>query len=302
MNIVINTPAGNIGRVVANRLLLAGNDVTMISRNPTKVQYLIRQGASLIQGSLDDTSVVDRALEGADALFWLTPFAFDQPDYLNWARQIGRVAANSVKRHSVKRVVLVSSIGAHQESGVGPIGCLPTIENSFKEVAPEVTSLRAGSFMENFMNDVHSIAVTGTIFGPRPAAKKIPWVATRDIGTKAAEALLDSHSSGFRIVGVHGPEDIAPSRAAEIIGEGIGRPVVYVEVTVEQAKKTMGEAGLPGYVVDLLGEMYTGFREGRMVSAEPRTSETTTETSLLDFSREVLKPAVMRALKQDSIR
>jgi hypothetical protein len=80
--------------------------------------------------------------------------------------------------------------------------------------------------------------------------------------------------------------------------EGIGRPVKYVEVTIDQAKKGMLDAGLPPFMVDLLGDMYTGFREGRMDRAEPRSAETTTRTSLLEFSRQVLKPAVDAAWKR----
>lgn len=151
--------------------------------------------------------------------------------------------------------------------------------------------------MENFLSDVGSIASAGTIFAPHPAQKKMPRIATCDIGGKAVEALRDIRSSGYRIVGLHGPEDLSPARAAEIIGEGIGRPVKYVEVTVDQAKQGMLKAGLPNFMVELLGEMYTGFREGRMVPAEPRTAETTTPTSLLEFARRVLKPAVDAAAR-----
>lgn len=292
MRIAVNTPAGNIGREVVHELLQAKQDVVMISRNPTKIADLVERGAQLIQGSIDSRSVLDLALENADALFWLTPFAFDQPDYLHWARRTGQLAADAVKRHGVKRVVLISSVGAQHAAGVGPIGCLPSIEAAFRAAAPNVTSLRAGSFMENFLNNVGMIAETGKIFAPHPATKKFPMVATRDIAEKAVEVLLDAHWSGFRIIGVHGPEDLDQTTAAEIIGEGIGRPVSYVEVPVDQARKGMLAAGMPIFIADLLADMYQGFRDGRMDRAEPRTAETTTRTSLLEFSRLVLKPAV----------
>lgn len=301
MRIVINTPSGNIGRVVVDRLLQAKEDVVIISRNPKKVADLVEGGAHLVEGSMDDPAVIDRALKGAGALFWLTPVVYDQPDYIDWARRTGRAAANAVTKHGVKRVVVVSSVGAQHESGVGPVACLLAIETAFQKAAPNVTSLRAGSFMENFLHDVGTIAGSGTIFSAYPAGKKIPIVATRDIAEKAVEALRDTGRSGFRIVGVHGPEDLDPSQAAQIIGEGIGRPVKNVEVTVEQAKKGMLDAGMPNFLVDLLADMYTGFREGRMDRAEPRSPETTTKTRLLEFSREVLKPAVEIASAEPSL-
>jgi uncharacterized protein YbjT (DUF2867 family) len=155
--------------------------------------------------------------------------------------------------------------------------------------------------MENFLSNVGMIAAIGTIFAPHPAARMFPMVATRDIAEKSVEALRDLQWKGFRIIGVHGPEDLDQTRAAQIISEGVGRPVKYVEVSVDQAKKGMLDAGLPPYIAELLGDMYTGFREGRMERAEPRSAETTTRTSLLEFSRNVLKPAIEAASKQAAL-
>src|SRR5258708_2352181 len=152
-------------------------------------------------------------------------------DFREWAKQIAQAAAGAVKSNGVKRVVVLSSIGAQHGPGSGPIGALLDVENLFKDAAPDVTILRAGFFMENFLNYVPTIASTGQIFAPLPAEVKVPMVATRDIGKKAADILLDTGWSGFRIVGVHGPEDLDQIQAAQIVGEGIGRPVQYVEVT-----------------------------------------------------------------------
>jgi NAD(P)H-binding len=144
MRSVVNTPDGNIGRVVTEQLLEAQEDVVIISRHPSNVTDLVKQGAHLVEGSIDDVGVLDKALKGADELFWLTPFAFDPPDYLNWARRIGRFAAETVKTHAIQRVVLISSVGAQHESGVGPIGCLAAIERAFAEAAPNATRCARG--------------------------------------------------------------------------------------------------------------------------------------------------------------
>ena len=172
---------------------------------------------------------------------------------------------------------------------------MPVVEAAFRNSVPDVTSLRAASFMENFLQSAGTMAQIGTIFGSYPADRKIPMVASRDIARKAADTLLDREWSGFRIVGVHGPEDLAPSEAAKIIGEGIGRNVAYVELPIDQLKVGMLKSGMPQFMADLLGELYDGFRTGRISPAEPRSPETTTGTSLLDFARGVLKPAVEAA-------
>ncbi len=297
MRIVVNTPAGNIGRVVTDQLLLADQDVVMISRNPAKVAHFVARGARLAQGSVDDPSVLDEAFEGADALFWLTPIAFDQPAYIDWARRTGQAAASAAKRHGIGRVAVISSVGAQHEFGVGPIGCLLAIENAFNAAVPNATSLRAASFMENFLVNAATIANMGVIFGSYPAEKKIPMVATRDIAGMAVQILRGQRGDGRQIVGVHGPEDLSQTQAARIIGEGVGRPVKYVEVSDDQARQGMTQAGMPSFFIELLLDMYRGLREGRMERAEPRTPATTTKTSLLQFSREILKPAVDAAVR-----
>lgn len=282
---------------MVDQLLRDGQEVVIVTRHPEKVAEFIQRGAGLIEGSIDNPLVLNHAFNRSDAVFWLTPFV-GREDYMDWARQTGRAAAEAVHRNGVRKAVVISSVGAQHETGVGPIGVLPAIETAFKAAAPNVACLRAGSFMENFLSSVGTIATQGTIFGPHPASKKIPMVATRDIAARAAELLLDESWSGFNTLGVHGPEDLDHVTAAQMISQGIGQSVQYVKVTIEQAKAGMLGAGMPPVMVDLLGELYAGFREGRMERAEPRSADTTTKTSLLEFSRQVLKPLVEATVTQ----
>ena len=111
MKIVINTPAGNVGRVVTDQLLQAKEEVVIISRHPEKVADLVARGASLVEGSIDDPLVLDRALNGANTLYWANPATL-RPDYDDWSARAAQTAAEAVKRHEVKRVVVLSSWGA----------------------------------------------------------------------------------------------------------------------------------------------------------------------------------------------
>jgi uncharacterized protein YbjT (DUF2867 family) len=107
MKIVVNTPAGNIGRAVVAALLAAKHDVVIIGRHPARVTDAVRRGAQLVEGSIDNPDVLDCALKGAEALFWLTPIALDESDYMAWATRIGRTAASLAQRHSVSRAVVI---------------------------------------------------------------------------------------------------------------------------------------------------------------------------------------------------
>jgi len=297
MKIVINTPSGNIGNVVTDVLLQSKHEVVIISRNLEKVNHFVKRGATLIHGSIDDAVILDRAFQNADALFWLSPPAYHLPNYLDWVEAASQTAAKVAKKNHVKHAVVMSSAGAQYGKGAGPIGALLAVENSFNEAVPNVTILRAGFFMENFIHNLETIVKMGTIFSWHPSNKKIPMVATRDIGTKAAEILQDTNWKGFRIIGVHGPEDINQTEAADFISKGIELPVKYVEVTIDQLKKGMIGSGMPVHIAEMLCEMYAAIECGNAPVLEPRSNETTTNTSLLEFSKTVLKPLVEKVMK-----
>jgi uncharacterized protein YbjT (DUF2867 family) len=295
MRIVINTPAGNIGRAVVDRLLDTNHEVVITSRHPEKVAQAAAKGATVVHGSIDEEAVVDRALEGADALFWVTPIAFEPANYMTWATSVGQIAASLAQRHAVRRAVVISSIGAQHDSDVGPIGCNALIERSFEKAVPDVTVLRPGSFMENLLQHVGSIAQSGTIYTRYPISMKIPWIATRDIAEAAVAALTGARSEGRKLIELQGPEDLDQIQVASIVSEGIGRSVTSIEVTDEQAKQGMVGAGMPGAFADLLLEMYAALASGRMQRTQPRSEATSTPTTLFSFARDVLKPAVEAA-------
>ena len=292
MRVVINTPSGNLGHRVVDQLLTARHDVVIISRHPDKVAPAMARGAALVSGSIDEEAVLDRALRGADALFWVTPITFEPADYMAWARLVGRNAAAVARRHDVRRAVVISSIGAQHEDAVGPVGCNVAIEQAFTNAVPNLTILRPASFMENLLQHVPTIAGTGTIYTRYPQSLGIPWIATRDIADRAVAALTDTGWTGPHVLELQGPEDLDQTQLAAIVGEAIVRQVTSIEVTDEQAKQGMLSAGMPASFAQLLLEMYAAVASGRMKRTQPRSPLTSTPTSLFTFAREVLKPAV----------
>jgi len=291
MSIVINTPTSNIGRALAARLLDAGESITVLSRDRQKVDELVLRGACVVEGSFEEPALLDEALEGAEALFWLTPPPA-RPDYYSWATRCAKQAAAAAKKAGVRRAVVLSSAGAHTGPGTGAVGPAREIENEFEAKLPAVVSLRPGIFMENFLLSAELIANAGQIFTPLPSGKRWPLVATADIADKAASWLLDRGWTGHHRVGVHGPVDLSTDEAAAIISSALGKPVKNIETTIEQARGALKGMGMPDFIVEIILEMYVAFREGRLDQAEPRTPDTTTPTTLAQFARTTLVPAI----------
>src|ERR1700691_4923637 len=268
MSIVINARPSNIGRALAARLLDAGEGVTVLSRDKKRVDELLRRGARVLEGSFEGPAVLAQALEGAEALFWLTPPPA-RPDYYAWATRGAKQAAAAAKKAGVRRAVVVSSMGAHSGPGTGAVGPAREMENEFEAALPAVVSLRPGIFMENFLLSTDMIAKAGQIFLPIPGGKRWPVVATADIAAKAACWLLDRGWSGHHRVGVHGPKDLSTDEAAAIISSALGKPVKCVDAPLEQARGAMKGMGMPDFVAEIIIEQYGAFREGRLNPAEP---------------------------------
>jgi uncharacterized protein YbjT (DUF2867 family) len=289
--ILVTTPTGHIGTRAVGKLLAAKADLTLFVRNPDKLAADVRSRVKVVTGDLDDADALARAAKGVDEVFFVVPPNLTAADWRGWQRQLGRNFVHAVQANGIKRVVLLSSFGAQKEK-LGPISGLGEIERMLQPAVPDFLSVRAGSFMENLLASVPTIRDQGVIYNALPADRKLPMVATVDIGDVVAAKLLDRSWRGHRIVGVHGPADVTMGEAATIIGDVLGRPVTFTQVPIEALKDGLRRAGMSNSVIDGYVDMVTGLSAGA-VSEEPRTEETTTPTTLAEFARTVIRPAVL---------
>ena len=65
--IVITTPTGQIGRQVLGNLLDSGEQLRVITRDPSQLPAEVREDLDIVEGSHGDAAVVDKAFAGADA-------------------------------------------------------------------------------------------------------------------------------------------------------------------------------------------------------------------------------------------
>src|SRR5262245_22473902 len=288
MCIVITTPTGNIGSHTLKRLLNAGADVSVIVRRPEKLSDSIRSRVKVHQGSLTDAALVTKAFRGARAVLWITPPDLTQPDVVEYHNEMGRVAATAIKENKVLYVVNISSAGAHLDNA-GPISGLGEIERRLNEVAENVVHLRPGFFMENFLMQLESIKNDGTVYDLIPDDIPYPMVATQDIGAVAAELLRETKFSGQNIRGLQGPAHLTYLEAAKILSDSLGKPVKHVQITPDQAYQAfIGMGATPGFANGLI-KMYQALAQPGALT-ESRTPQTTTPTTLHEWSDTVLRP------------
>ncbi len=152
MKMVVTGSLGHISKPLVEELLQKGQDITVISSNPDKQQEIESLGATAAIGSLEDIEFLKKNFSTADAVYTMVPPRnyFDHNfDLLAFYRRLGQNYADAIRGSAVKRVVNLSSIGAHLESGSGIIAGAHNVEKILNQLPQEIviTHLRPIIFL-----------------------------------------------------------------------------------------------------------------------------------------------------------
>jgi uncharacterized protein YbjT (DUF2867 family) len=292
--IVITAPTGLIGHQVLGNVLGSGEPVRVIARDPSRLPAQARERAEVVPGSHGDIDVVDRAFAGADAVFWLVP-----PDpragsveaaYVDFSRP----ACDAFKRHEVRRVVGISSLGRGTAVAghAGLVTASLAMDDLIDSTDVSYRALTMPSFMDNLLRQVQSIRNQGMFFLPISGDRKLPSCATRDVAATAARLLLDDSWSGQGHVAVLGPEDLSFNDMAQIMSEVLGQPVRFQQIPAQALKDRLTGAGMSDAMAQGTVDMMVAKDQG-LDNAEPRIPESTTPTSFRQWCEDVFKPAVL---------
>lgn len=300
MTIVVTTPTGNTGGRIAQQLIAAGEKVAVLVRDPARLADVIRQNATVYQGSVDDPEALTQATRNADALYLVVPYNFGTFHLRQWQRQVGEAAATAIATNAIPHVVNLSSNGAHLPEGMGPISGLHAVEQSLNAVAANVVHLRPGFFMENYLMQVDAIRTAHQVFMPIAGGRRLAMIATQDIADVATKLLRDRAWRGQSVLGLHGAADLSFDEAAQILGQVFNQPVIHVETTLEQFRDTLMQLGATGNVAAEYVEMWSSLARPDYTPAEPRTPETTTPTTFARFVQDklsllLIEPATAQA-------
>src|SRR4051812_35236943 len=187
--IVITAPTGQIGSKLVDTLLRRGEPVRLVVRDPGKLPPEVRERAEIVIGSHRDPGVMDRGLEGADALFWLMPAAATASSPYEAYVTASIPGADAVVRHAVPRVVIVSALGRGSQIYAGHVSASHAMEDLFRSTGAHVRALALPTFMDNILRQVATIR-TGVVSGTLPDGFTMPWIATKDIAALAAGYLV----------------------------------------------------------------------------------------------------------------
>ena len=150
-------------------------------------------------------------------------------------------------------------MGSEKTSGLGLITATHLLEEALKGQPFPVALIRAGSFYENYLFGLQA-ARGGTLpIFYAPTERKLPMVATEDIGAEVAK-LLTTEWTGERVIELGSM--VSSDELADELGAVLGREVRAQAVPREAWAQTMQQMGLPKDGTSAYEEMIEGINSG----------------------------------------
>ena len=262
MNIVITGSLGHIGKPLTDELVQKGHHVTVISSKSQKQADIEAVGATAAIGSVEDVAFLAATFTGADAVFCMIPPNFSQPDQVTYYSRIGDNYAQAIQQAGVKRVVHLSSYGAHLAKGTGFIVGSYQVENRLNALPNvAITHIRPGYFYYNLFGFVGMIGAAGFMGANYGGDDKLVLVSPVDIAAAVADELTTTSTD--RPVRYVASDERTCNEVARVLGGAIGKPdMTWAVISSEQMQQGLEANGVPAGAAAALVELGSATHSG----------------------------------------
>jgi uncharacterized protein YbjT (DUF2867 family) len=290
MKITITGSLGNISKSLTNELVQKGHTVTVISSKPERQEEIEGLGAKSAIGTVEDADFLTAAFTGADAVYTMMPpgnFSDQNLDLIAKVQQITNNYAHAIEQSGVKRVVQLSSIGAHMEKGNGLLKFYFLLEGILNRLPSDIaiTFIRPVGFYYNLLGFVNTIKTQGVIATNYGGDSKKPWVSPMDIAAVVAEELVTPFKG--RKIRYVASDEISCNEIAGILGTAIGKPdLKWIVISDDQLLNGMIAAGMNPLIAAGMVEMNASTQSGALYEDYYRNKPTLGRVKLTDFAKE----------------
>src|SRR5262245_47208333 len=226
--ILVTAATAPAGRSIVEQLAASGQAVRALTRDPGSAG--LPAEAEVVAGDLGDAESLKAAFDGVRTVFLLAVVPGFAPAFLGAAREAG-----------VRRIVFQSSGAIVDGARTQPDDVAAfhdDLETQIRESGLEYTFLRlevASSDALQWAFDVPGQLAKGDVIrGPYADAQVSP-VHPADFAAVAVAALTDDAHAG-KTYTITGGASFSLAEQVELLGEALGRPLRYQELTEAQAR------------------------------------------------------------------
>jgi len=245
---LITGATGHIGLPLAQLLHKDGHHVRALVRSVSRAD-LLPKGIDIALGNLDDAASVAAALRGVESVFLL---------HVGAGTTQTQNMVNAARTTGVKRIVLLSSVGARLRPPPMMGKMLGAREDLLRASGLDVTYLRPQSLMSNALLWSDGIRKNNQVVDATDPGVAVP-VDPEDVARVAARVLTEEGHVGHGYI-LNGPDGLTAREQVKILSDVLGRSIEFVGVTPEQAAKKAVERGTPVQLAEAMQNHNEMFR------------------------------------------
>jgi len=289
MKIIITGSLGNISKPLTKELVQKGHQVTLISSKPEKQKNIEVLGATAAIGSLEDVNFLVETFKRADAIYTMIPPNYYQDKNIDMRAFYNKIANNyaqAIEQSGVKRVVHLSSIGAHTDKNNGQLAAHYDAAAVLNKLdGRDITFMRPLAFYYNLNSFIPVIKNTGSISANYGENDKVAWVSPLDIATAITEEIL-TPLTGRKIRYV-ASDELTCNEVVTILGDAIGKPdLIWNTISDEQMQSRLERIGMTAsYAAGLVG-MNAAMHSGILFEDYYKNKPVLSKTKMVDFAKE----------------
>lgn len=215
---------GKQGGAVARHLLNKGYEVIGLTRNVNSenANQLKQAGATLVAGSLEDSSSYKEVLDKADSIFLVQALQKKQQEI-----DQGKAFINSINTEIKPHLVYASVLGADLNTGVPHFDSKYEIEKHLKTTELPYTVLRPASFYENhLMPQVVKGIRKGNYTSPLNKNCQQQMIGVDDIGKIAAKVISSRDAYSGKTLSI-ATDQYEIGQIPQVFSEVMNKPVKY---------------------------------------------------------------------------
>lgn len=255
---VITGATGQLGRLVIEKLLAsvpAGQIVAAV-RSPEKAADLAALGVQVRHADYSQASTLDSAFKGAEKILLISSSEVGQRTAQHQA------VIDAAKRAGVKLLAYTSVLHA-DTSLLGLAEEHRQTETALQASGIPFALLRNGWYTENYAAGIPAALEHGAVFGSA-ANGRISSAARADYADAAVAVLTSTEDQAGRVYELAGDDFYTLSDFAAEISKQAGKTVPYTDLPQADFQAALVQAGLPGFVADLLSDSDAAAAKGAL--------------------------------------
>jgi uncharacterized protein YbjT (DUF2867 family) len=285
--ILVTGATGTVGSEVVKQLSRDASNYNIKAgvhsiENAKKVQQYDRVKA--VQIDYDKQEGLETAFKDVDKLFLLT-----HPSSKSAEHESNLIT--KAKKSGIRHIVKQSIMGADLKAVIEAMRLHRQTEKLIEESGIPYTFLRPNEFMQGFINFQGSTIKSNNAFYIPAEGAKVSFVDARDIAAVAVKALMSGHKHNNKTYLITGPEALSYYQAAEILSNATDKKISYVNVSDEEARGAMKEAGMNDWLINTISELYSYYRKGIASQVSSDVDEVTGKkpTTFAQFAKDYVE-------------